>query len=576
MSSGELLLQDEETHTGAQGIADRCTTEATINRGSSTASILSSPNKDSQAAATFGVPTAKKQISVADGFFTLGCFACFAAALATIESESLATELGQTNQLKIIGLLLSVMAYCTSTQIQLFLLFFEANSKKSSLQNFDGILRLSPATRQLSWVYRTALSLLFALPLALSVGYKSFVGGSSSSRAFGITGAFGATGPPGTQNIGFGLSLFVNASLQWFEDPGFNRTYGFNMHVASENATAMLDGPMPALVRELQSEMHSDESISISADVSAVVCELSDVLSESREWLNTTFAADITNNANEVAYEQFVYNTSFWLGLMNPEASNYGMVWMSWWSELQNQSFGSQVRQYNLARRKYRGTWTITPNLVTLTEATAIPDSTLNNQNVLAQNWLGALQLYVSSLTEFDWHFRQYGNSRYANNTKFVEFIRTDATLVCSMVWSRIVALNGPEVWMDASSVDPNLEYNVSTQAYVERTTMHRGWLLVILLAVNPALLTATLCLRASWLHHVPLSEGFGVISLLAGARPESLRVLHGAALSGKLSRTVGLRFFVRYSPDKSRGEISIDFDQRGRNAYLQNERIYS
>ena len=144
-----------------------------------------------------GLPTSKNRVSAIDTITTLICLLCFAATLLTI-SERVATRLGQTNQLIVIGFLLAIEGSCTARHVQLFLLFWEGHSKKAALQNFDGILRKSPLARQLNWIYRTALLFLFALPLALSIGYKRFIGGSSSVPSPNTRLVYGTTGPPGT------------------------------------------------------------------------------------------------------------------------------------------------------------------------------------------------------------------------------------------------------------------------------------------------------------------------------------------------------------------------------------------
>jgi hypothetical protein len=567
-SAGITRSQDPVLITGARG------NRTGKSSGASERSVSPPSEKSSRLAATLGVPIAKRLVSLSDCLHVLVCLASFIVAFGSVNDVSLAAKLGQINQLKVVGLTLSIMAYCTSTQVQLFLLYLEAASKNSALQNFDGILRLSPTARQLSAVYRIALTLLFMLPLGLSISYKSFVGGSTTLPGSSITGPFGATGPPGTQNVGYGLSLFVNATLPWFEDPKLNGNYGFNMHVASENVTAMLDGPLPELVADIQSSMHLEDSIRITAEVNAVVCKHSDVLNETRTWLNDVFDQDIKRNVYDVAFREYVNNASFYIGLMNPKAYDFSTIWMSKWSLLNNETFGSQVQQYNLTRQKYMGTWTITPAAVALTKATPIPDSLLRNQSVLTHNWLAALQLYMAPMTEFDWRYREPWTFKVTSEAKYIEFIKTDATLVGGMIWSRMVSQNGPETWGPGSPDLPDLKYSISADTYREVMTLRREWPLSLLLIINPVLLTAALCLRTTWLRHVPIGQGFNVISMLSAAQPESLHVLYGASLSGRLSKVVPLRFSVLHASN-SPGKVLIDFEQTGHHGHVQTGRTY-
>ena len=117
----------------------------------------------------------------------------------------------------------------------------------------DAILRLDPLTSQAHLRVRLFLFIILALNLALSATYKSLGGSKSRYLQNNIMGHFGLTDPLGTHNyIGNGVSQFVNATLLWFKDPGLsNRVYGFNMHVAMENMSAILDGPIADYIHSL-------------------------------------------------------------------------------------------------------------------------------------------------------------------------------------------------------------------------------------------------------------------------------------------------------------------------------------
>jgi hypothetical protein len=92
----------------------------------------------------------------------------------------LAVFLSQTNQLIVVGLLLTIMALCTEVQIRQFSLLAEAHWGQSTLQNFEALLVDDPWARNLSPMPHIVLLCLFALPLGLSASYKNFAGGSTS------------------------------------------------------------------------------------------------------------------------------------------------------------------------------------------------------------------------------------------------------------------------------------------------------------------------------------------------------------------------------------------------------------
>lgn len=447
----------------------------------------------------------------------------------------------------------------------------------TTLQNLNAILFSDPLCDHASWWYRPIFVAMLGIPLALGAAYKSFSGGQSGSSNFSEDLHFGMTGPPSTQHIGYGLSLFVNATLPWFSDPGFQRTYGFNTFVMDENTTAMLDGPLPSDVLTIQSGLGSGDSMEITATVNATICALNDTLLYDREWLNGTYYEDISGQGeNTVAFEAFVYNSSFQLGIMTPDAETYSTFWMSWWNILENESFGSEVRQYSLRRQPMRAQWTMTANSISLTNASmteGIEDPAGADEH-LVNNWLAIGQLFSSSITEYDYKFRKYGLSRSVNNTKYDTYIKTDATLVASVLWARITALNGPEV---SGPSDPGSKGYVSeTTLQRTSTTLKRDWRLYVLLSVLPVVTLVAMFIRLVCFRRSPVSQGFGLVSLLAATDPEHLAMLQGAGLSGRLHEKMPMQFrFVALEDNNAKVGISVQLGSEGNNLGLSRQTEY-
>jgi hypothetical protein len=521
-----------------------------------------------------GNPLRKSRVSVSDLVAAFLCFCFFVAAVSSVQNTSFASRLGQSNQLIVVGFLLSLMGLCTSKQLQLLFVALEANSGKTTLQNLNAILSSNIISQKTRLRYRLGLLLQFITPLALSVGYKSFQGGSITSVPFTTSGKFGMTGPPGTQDTGLGLSLFANATLPWFDDPGFDRVYGFNMFVASEKTTLMLDGPLPAYVSVLQTQLSTGESMSITAEVTALLCDLQNGLSQSRESLNTTFINDLATQYAPAA-EKWIGNRTYYVGVLTLTPNNLSTIWVSWWDESDNQTFPSQVREYNLNRQKVNGTWIITPDSISLHGVTIPEEPTLAGQSDVQESFLAVPELYITALTEYDWNYRKE-RLPYTNNTKYADFVKSDSSLVSSMVWSRITALGGPET----GSNNTDLLYESEALAQISRPALRKNWALILILAINPLLFLLALTWRAFALYGTPVGEGFGLVSVLAAADTSTLGILNGAGLSGRLSKEVKMRFEVANDDNaedslRKSAKVKILFDEGGESGRLRSRYLY-
>ena len=153
--------------------------------------------------------------------------------LSAILAKSIAVCLGQINQLVVICFLLSMMGLCTQLMAQKLLLVLEARFGKLTSQHYDAILRSDTFHAGINYPIRLALLVISTVPLALSASYKQFVGSTTTIDMDSPVGKYGFTGPPGTQRLGFGLSLMLNVTLPFIAAPAFPQTYGFNLYVES-------------------------------------------------------------------------------------------------------------------------------------------------------------------------------------------------------------------------------------------------------------------------------------------------------------------------------------------------------
>ncbi|PMD45635.1 hypothetical protein L207DRAFT_617375 [Hyaloscypha variabilis F] len=79
------------------------------------------------------------------------------------------------------------------------------------------------------------------------------------------------------------------------------------------------------------------------------------------------------------------------------------------------------------------------------------------------------------------------------------------------------------------------------------------------------------------FLYETPVSEGFGLVSMLASAEPGTPGILKGAGLSGKLASEVKLRFEIENDGYdnvehlfKKSGKVKIFFGEGGRSSHLK------
>lgn len=310
---------------------------------------------------------------------------------------------------------------------------------------------LSLRSRLADWRIRLLLALMLGLGPALSVAYKALGGGQSHSVRYDATAQLGLTGPPGTQNLGFGLSQFVNATLPWYKDPGFpDRVYGFNMHVANENVTAMLDGPMPSYASSIQASLRSEQSKTGSANVTTLVCEQNARLSRSTDYYVNLYNGQGWQTGSRIVLGvAWVNDNKLHVAMLFPNQTDNRDIVVGNYNQSANESFGDHLRQYTLSRQKYTGTWHISKTSVQLTRA--VPQhQPVDDRGLLSDNFRSCADLYAVTLAEYDWRYRNSTDSPSAatnDGSKYRDNIKSDSTFLAAMVWSRLVAVDGPEVW---------------------------------------------------------------------------------------------------------------------------------
>ncbi|KAL8837030.1 MAG: hypothetical protein Q9170_002684 [Blastenia crenularia] len=401
----------------------------------------------------------------------------------------------------------------------LFLLF-EARFGSSTCQNYDGILRNQLFSTKLGPGWRTVMGLTLALPLVLSIAYKTFTGGHSSmtvdvSTFIGMSSYYGMFAPPRLQALGenTGVSLFSNATLPFAvassaQDssephlPAYAQPYGFNILLLNNESAAMLDVPQPTYISTVQTLLAIGESWNISAPVLATIATLNH---------SQTIDPD--------AYE--CYLDLFCTDAMESSGAYTHMSMMNDW----------QLRQ---------GTWSITRGGMQLVDGSC--NGTMapaDKQQVILHGAFFLGVWYMSSLVELLGPFATTRNQSVWTGLSI-------ATGVAAMVWSRIISLYSPlsekddDVPVEIKRLtlkDAGLIHPVNDTAKHIHPTLRKPGLLYFLLTIQPL-----------------LNKDFGLISILSGVDRDSLNILAGAALSGQLKKNVKL--VMRPFQDDKKGGV--------------------
>ncbi|CAD6594074.1 MAG: hypothetical protein ASARMPREDX12_008555 [Alectoria sarmentosa] len=546
-----------------------------------------------------GKPRAKRQLDISDILAVFGSILCLALTYVTVSpSSSIPWRLGVTRQFQIVGFLLSLMNQCFLTIAPKFFLLVEARFGHSYLQNYDAILRSSSTLPSTGFIWRGILMTVVLLPIGLGLAYKEFDHGISQVHVSNGTGSFyGLSAPAGLQESGggVGLSFMANATASFYSAtyndpiiPSFPQAYGFNTLVLSNGSSAKLDGPFPSYVESIQQNLGAGEVYVLTAPILGTVTRYNDSIESHRDdndfwnyYLNQmsgdalNYSPDAQNTYIESHIDrQDMYNQQFISILMN----NLGIRNTSWafaafvpanTVESKFSQFAETFKQnamlFQTRRERCNGTWRITYNSVQLLNGSCYPPPLSDRSQILfTEATLAIPQWYIPSLVEYLSPFATTRNQSHW-------LIPTFSTVLNGMWWSRVLSENGYYTWGPNKTIfaDPNpndvlrsdLYYLVDDHVLSIRPTMNASPWLFIALALQPAL-TIILLFACLLMYTTPLDSGFGMVTLLAGARTETLKLLHSASFSGELKQRLRVKIAVEH-------RVTEDGLSRLRNEYI-------
>ena len=305
------------------------------------------------------------------------------------------------------------------------------------------------------------------------------------------------------------------------------------------------DGPMPDYISSIQATLVEGESQSVSAQVHATISTYNNTAESFRNdsswWKPYTDIGiaeiDLYDNKSigllvSSFANKYPGNKSWcFIGIV-PSGPNAPSIY---------DTFQYTALEFNTRRDQCQGTWIVTRDRVELTsghcDAFSLPDS---DQKIITNNTLGFTEYYMPTLSDF--------LSAFAIERNTSEWLLpTFTTTVAAMYWSRIAVLDGPYRMVTgrrANLTDPQLYYPTADTIVSTRITMDPSWILYFILAVQPVLVIL-LFLTGLAFSQTPLDGGFGIIAIMAGVKGESLKILQGASLSGRLSEPVRMKIAI-------------------------------
>ena len=540
----------------------------------------------SGAEAALGVPHAKRSLSVLDCAATVVSLLCLAAAIAVIHPDlPYAVQLGTNNQLAALGFLLGVMNQCVQRVLPFLFILTEARSGHPTLQNFQGLLGLSPLSKQLAKRWRFSLVVMQATPLVLGVLYKQFSDGFTATPETTIYDAvFAPVAPPGlivggtfSERYGPAVPRW-NAVLANFTAPfldatgddtvGFppeNTVYGFNTVLLSKTSVASIDAPTSSRVLALRESLDSGSSLRLTGRVRGTVAQFNTTVGDEEYWEKTYPTNSLALNYISYGFGHFILHAGLaaddspraWNGswvLIGTMGLDVLLPSMNW--DEAGREFLKHAMRFDIKRHNCTGTWKITRSSVELISGGCDPEPLDPAYQYYSNCQLSLEEILGRSIADYLGVF-----ATLRNGSSWV--VPTNAAVVAAAFQAITVAsegyvpiqVNGP-IWL-ANNVSNyyNETYTQAETTSIVVPTLRTDWKLYIILVLQPAL-TILVLFVVYCLYHTPISRDFGLVALIAGVDKDSLGSIRGAGFSGTTSCPV--RLGITVSDPKDEGTEGI------------------
>lgn len=545
-----------------------------------------------------GQASSKPWVDYRDVIALLVTFGCFVAAVLTVTpSMHISWRLGDKWQIIVIGLLLGVQNLCLQRVVSNSFVLLEARLGKSIIQNYNAILRNQSMGSHTHPAWRAALITLSILPLALSIAYKRYLGGTSlapirnkffTNFSYGL--AYPDLGPYASMSNSIYLSMnansgFLNASRNDQKQPfgaGFSYVYSYNTLVINEDSAALLDMPLVPYIREIQETLIKNETWEVSAFVDAIVATRNQSIAslrQDKDFLNQTMHYASNGFASQILFDS---GLGFgWMSVGVPQVGDAYCLMGTFGNKsavapgpiglTRNTSdkgfldFMESAQMFSIRRQGCHGTWAISQSEVKLSDghcpdksaAGHTPSSRVLHHGLTSPFALDVLPVLVNSIGV-------YSTIRPSSPWKQVSYLVAAA----NTWWARSAYLNygeptfakPDERWVFQTF--PETIYHPRNQNISStRPTLDAHWGLYLVLAVLP-FITFLLYLPLLLLYSLPVGTGFGLVSILASIDRHSLDLIQGAGLSGELKGPIRLGLSSEEVPN-NKGEANAEAKHR-------------
>jgi hypothetical protein len=501
-----------------------------------------------------GRPCRKRVVNYVDIVAVSVSVVCFIiGVLVVVPTLTLSWRVGLQSQLVTIGFILGVMNICANKVVPPFLLAIEARYGSSRLQNFDAILtnKLLSSHTQAHW--RVVLVIFMALPLALSIGYKQFFGGTSSATLKPLSGLYGISFPiisewtpinDHSYLLTSATAAFHTASANdtsTLEGSGqFPMAYGYNVLLLAEGSAALLDLPTNEYLGSIRSKLKNGETWKLSASVDAYVATLDELAAEAVRTNDTAW--EVALNASQHGLASYFLNQDVktWVGML-PNVSQPA-CWIGMFEggpveddtysqsldDFNTYGFQQSAKLFDLSRQRCHASWNVSASGLRLIEGFCD-----------GRSQLATSQEPVSNPARGVWAVE--GSSSL--NNIFVSFVKTRpnstwlmptyAVTTATYYWARGVYV------IPSNNIAGFTYTSIDEQIVSTRKTLDAVPMLFICLAIQPVLTILAFVVKST--TSLPISGNFGLIAVLAGVKSFTLDTLTGAGYSGELTRPLKL-----------------------------------
>lgn len=310
--------------------------------------------------------------------------------------------------------------------------------------------------------------------------------------------------------------------------------------------------------------MTSNELWHVSADVNAYIARYhpnTTQLQQDEDFWTSTFQNEAVSMnifdeaSNWITYARFsnpIYGDGWLLGVH--KSSNSGAILFH---GIDTRAFREKAMIFSITRERCHGQWNISLTNISLIAGHCDPEE-FSGKHVNSKLWDGIFPYTLDTLPILYHTLGDAGFHSKRSNSPWK--MPSYATAAALSFWARgnwqIIEVR--KQWNNSALYQPIKEKIIS-----KRPTLQAHPLLYFMLALQPFLAILALA-TAIILYDTPISVDFGLKSILAGIKQESLGLLYGAGLSGKVNKVVVLNISTEQgSNERDQRDLRIRYELR-------------